>query len=244
MENARQAQQRLKDLGFTVTVDGDFGAKSLAALMTYTAGKRDVTDLRRDLGKAAARHFAGVGIKTPLRLAHALAQQCVETGGFSALVESLNYSAKGLQATFGRTRVCDADAVRYGRKDGEGPLSAARQKDIANLVYGGEWGRRNLGNTKPGDGWRFRGRGPKQVTGRSNYAQIAVLSGLDLLEHPELLEQPDAGMRAACLFWKKADCNTWADDDDVTGLTRTINGGLNGLDARKAALVRAKTILL
>lgn len=244
MENAKLAQQRLKNLGFEVRVDGDFGAKTLAALMTHIAGKRDVTDLRRDLGKAAARHFDAVGIKTPLRLAHALAQQCVETGGFAALVESLNYSAKGLQATFGRTRVSDADAARYGRKDGEGPLIAERQKDIANLVYGGEWGRLNLGNTKAGDGWRFRGRGPKQVTGRSNYAQIAALSGLDLLDHPELLEQPDTGMKAACLFWKKAGCNKWADEDDVTGLTRTINGGLTGLDARKIALARAKAILL
>lgn len=244
MDNAIVAQQRLKDLGYDIKVDGDFGAKSFSVLMAHIAGKREVSDLRRDLGKAAVRYFDDAGIRTPLRVAHALAQQCVETGGFAALAESLNYSSSALLRTFGSARISEADAARLGRKAGDPPLETSRQKDIANIVYGGEWGRKNLGNTKPGDGWRFRGRGPKQVTGRSNYTQIAALSGMDLVDHPELLEQPDAGMRAACLFWKKAGCNKWADDDDVTGLTRTINGGLNGIDARKAALLRARAILL
>ncbi|MCW3836370.1 glycoside hydrolase family 19 protein [Sphingomonas canadensis] len=244
MENAKRAQQRLISRGYALTADGDFGARSFAALMGWIAGKKPVTPMRGDLGAAAASHFGGVGITSALRTAHALAQQCVETGGFALMVESFNYTVAGLRSTFPRSRISDADCQRLGRKAGDPPLDAATQAEIANLVYGGAWGTANLGNSQPGDGWRYRGRGAKQVTGRANYADAAQVTGVDLINDPDLLADTDVGMRAACAFWDRRKCNPIADADDIERLTRTINGGTNGLAARKAALALAKEILL
>ena len=244
MENATRAQQRLVAKGYNIKVDGDFGPASYAALMSFIGGKNEVNQLRKDLGKAAARHFPGAGIDTPLRVAHALAQQSVETGGFSQMVESLNYRVKGLQTTFSRARISEADCQRLGRKEGAAPLSAAVQEEIANLVYGGKFGLDELGNDQVGDGWKYRGRGAKQTTGRFNYGEVKKVTGLDVIGNPDLLADPDTGMQAACIFWQKKNCNPFADKDDILGLTKTVNGGTNGLPERKAALQRAKAILL
>lgn len=244
MENAQRAQQRLVAKGYAIKVDGDFGPASYAALMSFVGGQPAVNQLRSDLGKAAASHFPAAGIDTPLRIAHALAQQSVETGGFSKMVESLNYSQKGLRATFSSKRISDADCQRLGRKPGAPALPASAQEEIANIVYGGSFGKQQLGNDQPGDGWRFRGRGAKQTTGRFNYNDVMKVTGIDVIANPDLLADPDNGMRAACIFWEKKSCNTFADKDDILGLTKAVNGGTNGLDERKAALARAKAILL
>jgi len=244
MENAKRAQQRLIDKGYAIVADGGFGAKSIAALMGYVANGAPVTPLRTSLGEAAAKYFAGADITTALRLAHALAQQSVETGGFARLVEGFNYSQDGLRGTFGVKRISDADCKRLGRKTGAPALSRAAQEEIANIVYGGEFGLKKLGNDKPGDGWKFRGRGAKQITGRFNYTEIGKKMALDLAATPELLENPDLGMRAACIFWKDKNCRQFADADDIDKLTLAINGGDNGIEDRRKALTRAKSILL
>jgi putative chitinase len=244
MENARRAQQRLVAKGYAINVDDDFGPVSYAALLSFVGSQAVVSQLRRDLGKAAAKHFPVVGLNTPLRIAHAFAQQSVETGGFSAMVESLNYSQKGLRATFSSKRISDADCQRLGRKPGAPALSPAVQEEIANIVYGGAFGKQQLGNDQPGDGWRFRGRGAKQTTGRFNYNDVMKLTGIDAIADPDQLADPDIGMRAACIFWQKKNCNKFADHDDILGLTKAVNGGTNGLPERKAALARAKAILL
>lgn len=244
MENAARAQQRLVAKGYAIKVDGNFGPASYAALMSFVGSQGTANQLRADLGKAAAKYFPQFGIDTALRVAHALAQQSVETGGFSKLVESLNYSAAGLRATFSSARICDADCQRLGRQQGASALSPAGQEAIANLVYGGPWGAKNLGNTQPDDGWNYRGRGAKQTTGRANYQNVKDVTGIDVVANPDMLADPDLGMRAACIFWQKKNCNKWADADDIVGLTKAINGGTNGLADRKAALVRAKSVLL
>ena len=244
MENATRAQQRLVAKGFHLKVDGDFGGASYAALISYVGSQSDVSPLRLALGTAMAAHFPGAGLTTALRVAHALAQQSVETGGFTKLVESLNYSVSGLRATFGKSRISDADCQRLGRKPGAPPLPAAVQEEIADIVYGGQFGRAQLGNTEPGDGWRFRGRGAKQTTGRANYNDVKTVTGIDVIANPDLLADPNMAVRAACIFWQKKNCNKFADNDDIDGLTRAVNGGTNGLPERKAALVRAKAILL
>lgn len=244
MENAKRAQERLIAKGFAIDADGDFGHNSLAALMAWIGGKSSVSPLQDKLGAAAAKYFPTVGLTTPLRIAHALAQQSVETGGFGKLVESLNYSVSGLRGTFSKKRISDADCNSLGRKAGGAALSAAVQEKIANLVYGGPWGLANLGNKEAGDGWKYRGRGAKQTTGRSNYEDVKTVTKIDVIANPELLEDPDMGMQAACIFWDKKNCNHWADKDDIQNLSIAINGGTNGLPERKAALVRAKAILL
>lgn len=244
MENAQRAQQRLVAKGYPVAVDGDFGPNSFAALLSYVGGQAAVNQLRSDLARAAVKYFPDAGITTPLRIAHVLAQQSVETAGFSTMVENLNYRVAGLRGTFSSKRISDADCQRLGRKAGAGPLSAAVQEEIANIVYGGAWGKQNLGNVEADDGWKFRGRGAKQTTGRSNYTDVMKVTGIDVIGNPGLLADPDMGMQAACIFWQKKNCNSFADKDDIVGLTKAINGGDNGLPERRAALARARTILL
>ena len=99
-------------------------------------------------------------------------------------VESLNYSVEALISKFSRERISVADAQRYGRAAGQ----VANQEAIANLIYGGAWGRKNLGNTEPGDGWKFRGRSWPQFTGRRNAERIDDALGLGgaLVANPEL----------------------------------------------------------
>lgn len=244
MENAARAQQRLAAKGYSIAVDGDFGGESYAALISFVGQQAQINPLRSELGKAMARHFPSVGLDTPIRVAHALAQQSVETGGFCKLVENLNYSVAGLRGTFGKSRISDSDCQRLGRKAGASPLSAEVQEQIANLVYGGAFGSSQLGNNQTGDGWRFRGRGAKQTTGRFNYNDVKTVTGIDVIANPDLLADPDMAVKAACIFWDKKNCNHFADRDDIQGLTQTVNGGINGLPERKAALVRAKAILL
>lgn len=104
--------------------------------------------------------------------------------------ESLNYSVAGLLATFGRHRIMDAEAKRLGRQPGEKSVPLVRQKQIANIVYGGEWGRKNLGNTQPNDGWDFRGGGFPQATGRANFAKLEKLTGVPLVTQPDRIVEP------------------------------------------------------
>ena len=128
---------------------------------------------------------------TNAELAYCMATAYHEVGSnLLPIRESLNYSASGLLKNFSRARISAADANRLGRKPGEGPLSLQRQQAIANLIYGGEWGRKNLGNTLAGDGWRFRGGGFPQTTGQANYRKIKAAVGVDLEAYPDrIMEQ-------------------------------------------------------
>lgn len=94
-------------------------------------------------------------------------------------------------------------------------------------------GRKDLGNTRPGDGFRYRGRGLIQLTGRANYESATRALGVDLVNQPELLETPALAARSAAWFWSTRNCNALADAGDFTALTRRINGGLNGLKDRQ-----------
>ncbi|AZO81274.1 hypothetical protein BLM15_07440 [Bosea sp. Tri-49] len=170
---------------------------------------------------------------TKLRTAHFLAQIATETGGLTALEESLNYSIEGLLKTFSRKRIAKAQAEALGRKPGR----AADQEAIANVLYGGAWGEANLGNTKPDDGWRYRGGGLMQTTGRANYRRAGYEA------NPEALRTPRGGLAAALTFWSNNDLNRVADRDDITALRKVVNGGTNGLPEAKAYLAKAKKAL-
>lgn len=102
----------------------------------------------------------------------------------------------------------------------------------------------DLGNTQPGDGKRFKGRGPIQLTGRANYRRFGQMAGIDFENHPEIAAIPSIGMLTACLYWTDHDLNLLADRDDVMTITKLINGGLNGLDDRRRRLIQAKGLLL
>lgn len=167
-----------------------------------------------------------------LVLAHWLGQMHVESAGYTTLTESLNYSVDGLLKTFGRHRISEADARKFGRAPGR----PANQSAIANLVYGGVWGRKNLGNTEPGDGWLYRGSGLKQITGRSN----TVASGFT---PQQLREDLTASAKASAHFFVSHGCVEAAMRDDVRRVTLKVNGGSNGLEDRINQTGRAKRML-
>ncbi|TAN57611.1 MAG: glycoside hydrolase family 19 protein [Magnetospirillum sp.] len=165
------------------------------------------------------------GIDTPLRLAAFLAQIAHESGQFRSLAENLNYSAEALLRVFPR----HFDAGRAA--------AYARQPErIAARVYANRMGN---GDEASGDGWRYCGRGLIQVTGKTNYAACGAALGLDLIAQPELLEHPGPAARSAGWFWHRNALNRPADARDIETITRRTNGGLTGLEDRKAHYARA-----
>lgn len=177
------------------------------------------------------------GIDTPKRQAHFIAQVGTESKGFRAVQESLNYSVTGLQI-FG-SRLTAVQREKLGRKPGELALSPDRQADIANIVYGGRYG-----NNQSGDGWKYRGRGLKQVTFKDNYSACGKVLGLNLIDDPDLLLLDKNAARSAGWFWKANNCNQFADAGDVNGLTKRINGGFNGLQDRAERTRKAEAVLI
>ena len=105
-------------------------------------------------------------------------------------------------------------------------------------------GREDLGNIVAGDGKRYKGRGPIQLTGRANYRDFGRRIGIDLERHPEIAAVPSIGLQLALEYWRNRNLNIWADRDDVETITRKINGGTNGLADRKAHLAKIKGWLL
>lgn len=112
------------------------------------------------------------------------------------------------------------------------------------LASGKEYeGRRDLGNVRPGDGVRFKGRGLIQITGRANYEQISKATGMDFSGHPDWLELPQWATMSACWWWNSRGLNALADKDELTNITKRINGGTNGLQDRLKYLGRAKKVI-
>ena len=167
------------------------------------------------------------GIVTRLRIAAFIAQVGHESGQLTRLVENLNYSAEGMMKTWPSR----FDLVRA-------TAAARKPEQIANIVYGGR-----MGNTAPGDGWKYRGRGLIQITGRTNYAACGEALGLDLLSKPELLELPQHAAMSAAWFWSMKGLNTLADQGQFVKITRRINGGLTGQTDRQALYDKALEVL-
>lgn len=165
------------------------------------------------------------GIDTFREVCSFLANINVESRGLTQMTESLNYSVEALIRLFGRHRISIADANRYGRKKGQ----AANQEMLANILYGGPWGKKNLGNLKPGDGWKHRGFGPKQITGLGNQSDFAKAMGIPVEDVPAYLRTPEGGMMGAGWFWKSHGLDKFAATPGLEDDRRAINGGHNGL---------------
>lgn len=115
---------------------------------------------------------------------------------------------------------------------------------VKELASGSAYeGRKDLGNTQAGDGVRYKGRGLIQITGRANYQAISNDFGIDFIKHPEFLETAENATLSAGWFWDKHGLNSLADLDLLVKITKVINGGQNGIDDRRAILVKAKSIL-
>jgi len=161
-------------------------------------------------------------ITTPLRLAHFLAQCGHESGGFKAVNENLNYSAKGLKGTF----------AKYFKEVGLAESYERNPQKIANRVYGGRMGN---GNESTGEGFKFRGRGYIQLTGKENYTNFAKFIGEDTVSNPDLVATKYPLASAAFFFnsnglWSI--CDKGADITTVTAVTKRVNGGTTGLPDR------------
>lgn len=182
-----------------------------------------------------AASMSSFGINTPLRQAHFLAQVGHESAGFAKVEEGLNYSENALIAMFGK-RITAAQAKAYGRN----AEHSANQKMIANIIYAN---RNGNGDVASGDGYRYRGRGLIQITGKANYAALSGQLSADVVANPDLLTENLHAAMSAAAWWKNHGLNELADLDDVTRITKVINGGTNGLDDRKSRLLKAKGIL-
>jgi len=169
-------------------------------------------------------------ITSPVREAAFLAQVGHESGGMTRFVENLNYSAAGLQATW-PSRFTAEEAIEYARKP----------QMIANKVYADRMGN---GPESSGEGWKYRGRGLLQITGKDNYEEIGYALNLPLVPVPELLEQEEWAALSAALWWWKNGLNHLADNGLFELITRRINGGFHGLSARKELWDKAKEVLV
>lgn len=231
MIDIRTLQTKLNNAGYRLPVDGSLGPKTYTALFAFVgraAPTQPPTQLLVDLGTAAARWFAPAEITTPLRLGHALARWAVETRGFRQMEECLDYTADRLCAVWPSRFRTPAAAAPY----------AGHPQALANFVYGGRFG-----NTGTGGGWRYRGRGPTQLTFHDNYAEASHLTGLDLTGNPDLVAEADTGLRVACTYWTARNLNGAADADDVEHVCHLVQGGCGGLDDQRRYLARARMVL-
>lgn len=170
------------------------------------------------------------GITTKVRQAAFLAQVGHESQGMTRMQENLNYGAKGLAATWpsryavdpkARTKTPNALAQRLQRN----PVA------IANNAYANRMGN---GSEDSDEGWKYRGRGLIQITGKTNYSRAANALGLPLVDHPELLEDFEHAALSAAWWWSDHGLNELADRGEFEKITRKINGGLTGYDDRVA----------
>ena len=172
--------------------------------------------------------FAKYDISTPTRQAFFVGQCAHESNNFKTLEENLHYSASGLMHTW-PSRFPSIDvAEKY----------ANNPEKIANFVYAGR-----LGNAQDGDGWAYHGRGVIQLTGKDNYANCGFSLGVDLIGHPDWLLDPKYAVLSAGWFWNKKGLNALADAKEYDTMTKRINGGLLGLNERKAKIAKAISIL-
>lgn len=163
--------------------------------------------------------MAKFGLDTPIKLAHFLSQAGHESGGFKVVNENLNYGAKGLRNIFGKYFPTDDKALLYERKP----------EKIANLVYGGRMGN---GAESTGEGYKFRGRGYIQLTGKDNYDALGKAIGEDLVANPDLVATKYPLMSAAWFFQRCLPKCKDATEDSITAVTKCVNGGTIGIEDR------------
>ena len=165
--------------------------------------------------------FPQYKINSETRISAFLAQTGHESAGYTVFKENLNYSAKALNTVFPKYfKNAGIDAEKYHRQP----------EKIANRVYANRMGN---GGEESGDGWKYRGRGIIQLTGKSNYQAFSNDTGTDIVDRPDIiLDDTDLLIQTALWFWNKNNLNKYIDEGDFTRLTKRINGGTHGLSHR------------
>lgn len=173
--------------------------------------------------------FTDYSINIPLRKVHFLAQIIHESGGLRVTEENLNYSEQGLLKIFPKY-FTDETAKLYARQSIK----------IANKVYANRMGN---GDEKSGDGWKYRGMGYLQNTGKESRVALGKKLNVDFISNPNLLKELPYSLLSACVFWSDNNLNLLADKDDVKGITKRVNGGYNGLLERTSLVNKLKTLI-
>jgi putative chitinase len=182
---------------------------------------------------ALAQLFPDYEINTPQRMAAFIAQCAHESANFAILEENLNYRWQTLRKIFPKYFPTDALAQEYASKPN-------KAQAIANKVYANRMGN---GPEESGDGWKYRGRGLIQLTGRQNYSWFAASLEISPEEASEYLGTFEGAAQSACWFWETNNLNQWADKGDILTLTKRINGGTIGLEDRKKHYAHALHVL-
>jgi len=204
-------------------MDFDFTEDQVATILH----KDDVSDWYN----AMVEMFPKYEITTPNRVAGFIAQTAHESASYKTITENLNYSAKALNAIFGKYfHRAGVDAEKYHRQP----------EKIANRIYAG---RMDNGDTASGDGWTFRGGGILQLTGRYNYTEFGKTVGMSAEEATNYVRTPEGAIESACWFWKTNNINKYCDSDDIVRMTKRINGGTIGLADRKKHYAHALAVL-
>ena len=192
-------------------------------------GDTRIPGLRAGIVAAAPEVFAKYGIATPRLAAHVMAQISHECGAGHEVVENLNYTAARMMQVWPSRFPTLAAAAPY----------AGNPRALADKVYNGRMG--NAAGSD--DGWNFRGRGASQTTGRDGYARLARATGLDLVAHPDLVNDPAHFLECGVADFVLCGCLPFARADDILNVTRRLNGGTVGLAQREAWLAKWKAAL-
>lgn len=219
--------------------DASFGA---ALSRLWSRAPHSTVDAIADIAEPV---FARYGVETALEIAHCMAQISHECGAGTIVRENMNYSAKRIIEIFGYDKVNKKWVHSAHVTDEEAEQLAHNPEDLAERVYGlgNPKKAKELGNTEPGDGYRFRGNGGLQLTGRAAHRRIGQLIGVDLENNPEQLEDPAISFRVAVAEFVALKCLAPAAADDIVTVTIRVNGGRNGLDDRKVWLRKWKAAL-
>jgi putative chitinase len=199
-------------------------------LRAMIPSNKEVEAWCEELNKALPKY----DITTDERIAGFVSQCAHESMDFNAMSENLNYREETLNKVFPRY---------FGPGKRNAAEYAKNPEKIANYVYMDEFRSSKLGNTQPGDGWRFRGRGLKQLTGRDNYTRFAKDYGMTAEEAATWVETKEGALASALWFWKTNNLNPIADTGNVAALTKKINGGDIGLADRQARYAKAMAAL-
>lgn len=200
-----------------------------ALLRLWPDGDAKIPALRAGIAAAAPAVFAKYDIATPLLAAHVMAQISHECGAGHDVVENLNYTAGRMVRVWPSRFPTRAVAAPY----------AGNPRALANKVYNGRMGNASGSD----DGWNFRGRGAAQTTGREGYARLAKATGLDLVNHPDLVNDPHRFLECGVADFVLCGCLPFAKADDVLNVTRRLNGGTIGLSQRRMWLAKWKAAL-
>lgn len=173
---------------------------------------------------------ATTAITDPIEKAQYKAQLQHESGGKSRTESGYYRTADRIIKIFGNSRL-----------QGKDPATLTKSSEkLFNVVYGGEWGKKNLGNDKQGDGYKYRGRGYIQITGKANYKKFGDMIGVDLIKNPDKALEPEIADKLALAFWNTNVKGKVKDFTDTRAVTKIINGGSHGLKEREALFNKYK----